>query len=180
MIDCPQCQDRLADYLGANLTAVERAEVQVHLAGCLTCRLELELETRLEAWLWKTPVGSPPPGFADRVLARARREGLLTAPGTRWRAPARAFGASMAAALLGAYGYVSLAPYDLLSRAANQATRLLAWTDSALARLPRVSDLPGALALPRDLGPGEVLAAGAVLALIAVTWAAYEIACETA
>lgn len=179
MIDCPQCQDSLADYLGANLTAAERAAMQAHLAACPACRLELDLETRLDACLAGAPAGSPPPGFTGRVLTRARREGLLTAPEPRWYAPALAFAASLAAALLGAYGYASLAPRGSLDWAAAQAQRALAWADVAVTRMAGATGLPGAQALPRDLGPAEVLAAGAIVVLITVTWAIYETASET-
>lgn len=196
-MDCEECQASLADYLGHALAEAERAAVQEHLLGCPACRLEAELEARLEACLADAPTSTPPAGFALRVLERARAEGLVSTRASRapvrtasWAAwvalpgaPRRwrllrglAAAASLAALALGTYSAAGVLTRGLLARAPQEAGRVLAAGDAVLERLPDASALSGALSMSVHLGSPQMLAAGAVAALIAATWALYHLA----
>jgi len=74
-------------YLTRRLDSADLARVEAHLAGCPSCREELELEQRLQA---AQPIS--PAGDAERGLARMRelirattpRERPVRAPALRW------------------------------------------------------------------------------------------------
>jgi anti-sigma factor RsiW len=70
-MNCQQCDERLIDYVVAELAPDERAAVARHLAGCPTCavascRLRADLDGVAQA-----AAMSPPPALRARVRAAA-------------------------------------------------------------------------------------------------------------
>jgi anti-sigma factor RsiW len=74
------CQpERVTALVDGILVGPERAETEVHLAECATCRAQFEEEQQVRAALRNLPAPEPPAGLEGRVrrrLRRARRPGL--------------------------------------------------------------------------------------------------------
>lgn len=138
-------QAHLAEYAAALLDAHETETIRAHLAHCAMCRDEV---VSLERALGYLPMGVPPvppsPGFRDRTLRAALREGHPQ----RRRPPVWAWG--LAASTLLAVGVALQARH-----AAGQLSTSLA------ARDRMVDSLTQALAMARDtlavLGPGSTV-----------------------
>jgi anti-sigma factor RsiW len=45
-MNCEQARERLGSYLYDEMNAAERRRLDAHLAGCVSCRQELETEQR--------------------------------------------------------------------------------------------------------------------------------------
>jgi len=60
------------DDLDAWLSGALAPAAQAHLAGCPACQERADTEREVVAMLGALPLLSPPPGFADRVMARVR------------------------------------------------------------------------------------------------------------
>ncbi len=78
---CQDAKTSLGDYLEGLLADDARRDLEAHLAGCRSCRLELENERRTFALLDGLERETAPAGFGDRVMAA-----LFPAPAAR-RAP---------------------------------------------------------------------------------------------
>jgi hypothetical protein len=78
--------DLLSAYADGQLLAPEHAEVESHLAGCPTCRAELDATRQAKAWVSGLPEVLPPFGFYERIMLdpsgpRERRARLATRVG---------------------------------------------------------------------------------------------------
>lgn len=71
-MNCTDFDRRLDEHLDGALDAATDAELLRHVAACATCAARREAGQRLREALRALPVPPPPPGFAERVLARAR------------------------------------------------------------------------------------------------------------
>lgn len=78
-MSCPKTQHLMTEYFADDLSAVMREEIDRHLAGCATCRGELEvlLATRRELAGWRD---ERVPHW-DRGLAQFRRDHVAVARG---------------------------------------------------------------------------------------------------
>ncbi|MEW6756465.1 MAG: hypothetical protein AB1505_36655, partial [Candidatus Latescibacterota bacterium] len=86
--------------------------------------------------------------------------------------------ASLAAAALGAWGLAERVPNGALAWVFAGAARGLAWVGAATGPMAKIWSLTGALMPPESLGGHELLAAGAIAALVTASWALYEISGE--
>ncbi len=77
--------DRLSPYLDGALGAADLERVEAHLEACASCRRTYrELET-LQGLVRALPDPEPPPGLADRLHWRLRREAAgLRRPAPLW------------------------------------------------------------------------------------------------
>ena len=72
---CEHVREVAPDVALGLLTGEERAEALDHLEGCEACRAEVaSLAVTADEALLASPEADPPPGFADRVLARLASE----------------------------------------------------------------------------------------------------------
>ena len=72
---CEHVREVAPDVALGLLTGEERAEALDHLEGCEACRAEVaSLAVTADEVLLASPEADPPPGFADRVLARLASE----------------------------------------------------------------------------------------------------------
>ena len=68
---CEHVREVAPDVALGLLTGEDRAEALDHLEGCEACRAEVaSLAVTADEVLLASPEADPPPGFADRVLAR--------------------------------------------------------------------------------------------------------------
>lgn len=58
----------LSAYLDDEVTTVERAQVETHLASCASCRADLDEESEIRSAVRGLPVVDPPFGFYERIL----------------------------------------------------------------------------------------------------------------
>ncbi|HOU27969.1 MAG TPA: zf-HC2 domain-containing protein [Thermoleophilia bacterium] len=81
-MDCSYFCSRLNQFVDGELGYLEVAELQGHLSFCPDCAAELARisEVRAAMAAWGEAELAPPPGFAERVLARAA---LDPVPGSR-------------------------------------------------------------------------------------------------
>ncbi|MCC6764100.1 MAG: zf-HC2 domain-containing protein [Deltaproteobacteria bacterium] len=102
---CERTSPELVAYLDGELADAARRPIADHLAGCPTCRRELERLTTLQGWLADLPRLEPGPAFATDFARRlaaeptplaARRGG---ARALRWIVPALAAAAVLTLAL---------------------------------------------------------------------------------
>jgi anti-sigma factor RsiW len=80
---CEQRRPSLLSYLEGELAPAERAELDVHLAGCAACREALAAERRLSAQLGALPAVRVPGDFEARFHARLAREAAAEPRGLR-------------------------------------------------------------------------------------------------
>jgi len=156
----------LSAHLERDLPAVERSEVDAHLAECAECASELAELGATVALLRRLPPVEPPPHLATRVMARiaegeARPRGL-----SRWLEPllAPAFAAPLAAAAA-ALAVFAFAPRPGVEAPAQVAVaRSLPAPGPAILTGPRreVAALGSLGAVPVRVGPRS---AGRVLEL---------------
>jgi hypothetical protein len=72
---CEHVREVAPDVALGLLTGEERAQALDHLEGCEGCRAEVaSLAVTADEVLLASPEAAPPPGFADRVLARLAAE----------------------------------------------------------------------------------------------------------
>jgi len=137
---CEEVKALLDRGLQGGLDLQESRDLQEHVARCEGCRAAHDHVLRFLAAVEGGPEGEPPPGFADRVMARVRAES---------RGPAGFFPSwpqvAFAVATVAALGILVLAVpadgmTDAFSRAyllpAGRLQALLADGADALARLP--------------------------------------------
>ncbi|QKT03357.1 zf-HC2 domain-containing protein [Ectothiorhodospiraceae bacterium 2226] len=70
-MNCRDIKSELDDWLDGYLPPARRQRVSAHLKRCTACAGALADRQALDAALRAMPVPPPPPGFADRTLARA-------------------------------------------------------------------------------------------------------------
>jgi hypothetical protein len=63
---------RLGPYLEGELSGAARRRLEAHIEGCAACREELAALGRTVALLRGLPAESPPPGLAERIVARVQ------------------------------------------------------------------------------------------------------------
>ena len=92
-LECPEIRELLPELSMDVLVGEERARALHHLAGCASCRRELEgLREVADELLLLAPSREPPAGFESRVLEQVAGPGARARP-RRWRrivAPAAA------------------------------------------------------------------------------------------
>jgi anti-sigma factor (TIGR02949 family) len=69
--DCEKCEELLQPYLDRELSDVERAEAEVHLAGCDYCRRRYRFEDNLRRFV-RQAVDEPMPPELKQRLANLR------------------------------------------------------------------------------------------------------------
>jgi len=110
-LSCDEVREVAPDLALGLLMGEERADALAHLEQCEGCRAEVaSLAVAADEVLLAAPAAAPPPGFADRVLARLAAErtsasartgdGLpaVSSPGGRDRGPSRLVTAAVLAA----------------------------------------------------------------------------------
>jgi anti-sigma factor (TIGR02949 family) len=66
---CGDCERLLQPYVDRQLSEVERAEVEIHLAGCSYCRRCYRLEEGLRGQLRKLAAEEMPPELKAKLAA---------------------------------------------------------------------------------------------------------------
>jgi hypothetical protein len=94
-MNCEQAQQRLDDYLDAELDLKQEAELHAHLDHCQVCREQLQQAEALQASLKALPVPEMTPGFARRAVDQAA--GRLHQPRHHRSAFVAGFGSAMVA-----------------------------------------------------------------------------------
>jgi len=70
---CDETVELLDEYIDGELSPDLRSRLAAHIAGCDSCRQELEALTRLRESLRNMRAKAPPAGFTEHVLRTARR-----------------------------------------------------------------------------------------------------------
>jgi anti-sigma factor RsiW len=87
-MNCRQSRALFGPYWDDELTQAEREWLEAHFASCVNCRREYEELARSLEWMSELPRTEVSPGFAERVVAQARRRAPATdrVPGVtpRW------------------------------------------------------------------------------------------------
>jgi anti-sigma factor (TIGR02949 family) len=65
--DCEKCEELLQPYLDRELSDVERAEAEVHLAGCDYCRRRYRFEENLRRFVRQAVEEPMPPELKQRL-----------------------------------------------------------------------------------------------------------------
>lgn len=73
-MSCKQFENHLLSYLDGRASAVERREVEAHLADCAACRTRVEEYRRLWNMLDEVPAIEPSLGFDARLRQRIAAE----------------------------------------------------------------------------------------------------------
>jgi predicted anti-sigma-YlaC factor YlaD len=75
---CDEVQRQLPAYVGRSLPRVRRRLVGLHLRRCPDCQVAFSREREIAAGLevLAAPVGEPPPGLLEDLLAQAADPGL--------------------------------------------------------------------------------------------------------
>jgi hypothetical protein len=82
-MNCEQVQERLSRFHDGELSASERAAVELHLGSCLVCPGELAAIAELSELARKDPEPQPPPELWQEI------ERCLARPGKSWMTRAR-------------------------------------------------------------------------------------------
>ncbi len=118
-MQCVDARAEMAAYLAEEIGPEVRVQLDAHLAGCASCRAELEAFR--ETWwaLGALPAPRPAPDLEARVLARTTGEAL---PRRAWRLLQllRVPIAALAAVLL-SMGLSRLLPYEAAARLCREA-----------------------------------------------------------
>ncbi|HSS12195.1 MAG TPA: zf-HC2 domain-containing protein [Acidimicrobiales bacterium] len=84
-LTCDEFASQAAELALGLLSGDERAAALAHLAGCSSCRVNLdELARAADALLLVAPRAEPPIGFESRVLARLAADGAAQSARRRW------------------------------------------------------------------------------------------------
>ncbi len=149
---CVKVERKLNAFLDAELTAAERARVEVHLRECASCREALDRLRGVAAALAQAPAPPPvPDGFAERLMVRAARRAEHTSHRPvvvrLWPSFSPAMRVAAAAMLALGIGLGALMEWDL-SRTPSKPSRLAAAADpNAVYGLDYLSEAPdGSLA----------------------------------
>jgi anti-sigma factor RsiW len=90
MMDCRTVRGQLVGYAAGRLTAVERADVEAHLAGCADCRAEAAAEAEVSAALDRLPRRHAPADLKRRLEALVAPAATpVTRPADSARGPRR-------------------------------------------------------------------------------------------
>jgi len=110
---CRNVKSKLSRYLDRELSAEEQGDLERHIAGCGSCREVLARLRAAGAALAQLPAPPEvPEGFAERVIARARREQQpVVVPS--WPSLSPAMGLAAAAMLMLGLGLGTLMGRDL-------------------------------------------------------------------
>jgi anti-sigma factor (TIGR02949 family) len=66
---CEQCEEMLQPYLDRELTAVERAQAEIHLDICEYCRRRYRFEVHLRRFVRQSVVEPMAPELKQRLLS---------------------------------------------------------------------------------------------------------------
>ena len=66
---CEQCEEMLQPYLDRDLTAVERAQAELHLNGCEYCRRRYRFEVELRRFVRQSVIEPMAPELRQRLAA---------------------------------------------------------------------------------------------------------------
>ena len=116
---CVEAQAEMTAYLAEELDPEVRALLDVHLAGCASCRAELEAFRGTWAALGALPTPMPGPDLEAQLLARLRGE-AVPVRGRPLLRPLRIPIAALIAALL-SVGLSRLLPYETAARLCQEA-----------------------------------------------------------
>jgi len=138
MMNCDEASELLDAYALGALDKRESEELMRHVAGCLSCWEELSKSERTAGLLaLSVPIHEAPARVRDRLMAQAKREGIVThrlplwqrlQPG--WRSTARAVGLAGVVALVFA-GFLQVQMSGLRGDK-NNLEQLLTATDTEL------------------------------------------------
>lgn len=106
-MQCEEIREQFADYVIDGLAEPNRQEVEMHLAACPACRLELNELKSLWTQLGTVPPAEPANDLRARfdLMMEAHREGARP-PQKSWRRPVLEFAAAAALLIAGvAVGY---------------------------------------------------------------------------
>lgn len=78
-MNCDEWRLFLQDYLSGILSEPAKAAIDRHLSDCAACFAEARAYRQVEIGLAGEPLLEPPPGIADRILARVQR------PASAWK-----------------------------------------------------------------------------------------------
>ncbi len=81
-MNCREAQTQLSEYLDGGLDALRAKSVESHLLACPVCRAEADGLADCIRQIAELPQVEPPPGFTERVMARAR---VFEAEPTLWQ-----------------------------------------------------------------------------------------------
>lgn len=73
---CNSIQERLSDYIDGMLAPEEQVQVEEHLKSCRDCTRSLEELKKTVSMTREMAECEPPPEFAEKVMARVRREAV--------------------------------------------------------------------------------------------------------
>ncbi len=73
---CAEFNNCLNDSMDQELGTAEQAAFDTHQASCEACRVTYAVELGIREGLRAMPIGQPPEGFADRVLANAYKSAV--------------------------------------------------------------------------------------------------------
>lgn len=69
MDDCDRCEEMLQPYLDRVLTDTERAQAEVHLAGCEWCRRRYRFEETLRVYVRQAAIEPMAPELKTKLAA---------------------------------------------------------------------------------------------------------------
>ena len=73
---CRETRELSSDYLEGELSSRKRSAIRAHLQRCAPCRAFVETLSTTIGVLARLPRMTPPPGFNQLVIEKAKREGL--------------------------------------------------------------------------------------------------------
>ena len=82
-MNCEQVQNLLDEYADAELSSAARGDVDAHLAGCKTCRAELDALRQTAALVRSLPRVTAPEGLKRAIRAGVALRLLQVAPPRR-------------------------------------------------------------------------------------------------
>jgi anti-sigma factor RsiW len=128
-MNCEDVTMRIQDYLDRTLPSDQAAELAEHLQHCPNCQAELDAYAAVERLLQDEPFLTPPPGFADGVMARL---GAASRPQASVGRERRWIGAACAAAVLLAAAAGLLWPAELDAAAKLPTESAASWGQLAI------------------------------------------------
>lgn len=142
-MNCRHAHRLFGAYWDDEITQAEREWLESHFASCAACRGEYEVYARALEALAQLPRAEATPGFADRVLARARR--TSAAPDRMRESAPRWVPVAAAAALLAVSGSIAL-PWLAANRTPAPSATLAARAQRTPAEPRLVAPAPGSAA----------------------------------
>ena len=145
MTDCPICENANA-YVAGELPPAERADFEIHIARCATCRAAVDSTRRVIARLSSLPPVQNSRDLTPLILARLREETLEVPRRSNW--PRIAAAAAVAMVFAGGFSLMRkppVAPQEVRQAATHTVTHqdTAASSAKALDWLARTQDVDG-------------------------------------